>query len=206
MSDQSKLQEFVRDALPDAWLSYAEELSNSADLLWEREAESFRLEMTANAELQPIGSRRVSRISRTYMLLAGFALENLIKGLLVAQDPSNVNTGHLSKDLKSHDILNLASKVEHLALSRDERTFCGNVSRAIPYWGRYPIPLDKNEVTPDVALTEEMRHTYIALFERLAHQLYWTFRDGWDSGVGPQTIKARDSKYDGRIDPNESLF
>lgn len=107
LSDRNKLQEFVRDASPAEWLEYAEELEelhDSAELLWRNEAESLRVEVALNAEYQPVDeAQRISGISRTYMLLAGFALENVLKGLLVAADPSHVNTGKLSPELKSHD-------------------------------------------------------------------------------------------------------
>jgi hypothetical protein len=49
-------------------------------------------------------------MSRTYMLLAGFALENVLKGHLVFADPSLVNRGVLSDELKSHDIVATGSE------------------------------------------------------------------------------------------------
>lgn len=202
----NRLQEFVRDAMPGHWLEYAEELHDSAELVWRHEDESLRLRVHANAGRAVVGEPlRVSGVSRTYLLLAGFALENVLKGLLVESDPSYINKGNLSRELKSHNILALASKVRDLPLSCEEKEFCDVVTAAIPYWGRYPIPLTKNDVVPEVAITEALRRIFLNLFERLAHRLYWAVRDGWDSRVGPEQVKSRSLRYGDRIDPNEIL-
>jgi hypothetical protein len=39
----------------------------------------------------------------------------------------------------------------------------------------------------------------------LAQTLYWQVRDGWDSGVGPATLKYRSARYE-KIDAKEPLF
>lgn len=212
MSDDSsrtawnQLQEFVRDASPANWLEYGEELHDSAELLWRHESEGLRVEVQLHGdEKRIVDSRRTSEISRSYMLLAGFALENVIKGLLVAADSRHVNTGALSGDLKSHDLNVLASKLSAITLSLEERNFCLAASKAIPYWGRYPIPLNSHELMPSVAVTEDVRRVFIGLFQRLASKLYWAIRDGWDSGVGPKTLTLRNKRYGDRIDPANPL-
>ncbi len=207
ISDSTKLQEFVRDALPSQWLEYAEELRDNAELIWSHEDESLRVGTAINVERRAVGDPfRVSGASRTYLLLAGFALENVLKGLLVLDDPCHINTGALSSELKSHNIEVLASKVRDLTLSEDEYQFCALVTTVIPYWGRYPIPLDKNRIMPEVGMTETRRHLFLGLFDRLAHRLYWSIRDGWDSGVGPKDLKMRSARYGDCIDPSEPLW
>jgi len=206
MIDQD-LQEFVRDALPSSWLEYAEELRDAAELIWKEADEGFRLELTLDSCHQPINDpTRISKVSRTYMLLAGFALENVIKGLLVAAEPHHVNGGVLSGELRSHKISSLVFKLKEFHISDPELEFCNAVSAAIPYWGRYPIPLEKNKVSPEIGVDERRREIFLGLFKRLAHRLYWMVRDGWDSGVGPQTVSVRSSNYGDQIDPAEPLF
>jgi hypothetical protein len=84
ITERNRLQEFVRDGSPDNWLAYGEELHDSAELLWRHESEGLRVETTLSARHKVPGSSKASHISRSYMLLAGFALENVFKGLLVA--------------------------------------------------------------------------------------------------------------------------
>ena len=207
VADFNQTQEFIRDACPSSWLEHAEELRDAAELIWKRHDDGLRVGITLDSAFTPVDdARRFSEVSRTYMLLAGFALENLIKGLLVYQDPSHVNRGVLSDDLKSHNLVTLASKLKGLALSPAERQFCHTATSAIPYWGRYPIPLKRNQVTPEIGVDANLRRTFLALFDRLAHALYWAVRDGWDSGAGPKTLKIRSNRYGDWIDPKEPLI
>jgi hypothetical protein len=137
LSGFNSLQEFVRDASPASWLEYAEELRDSAELIWERQGDGFRIGAILNDSHHLVSETgQISIVSRTYMLLAGFALENVIKGRLVSLDPSHVNQGRLSSELKRHDVVELAMKIPGLQLSDDERRFCVNATQAIPYWGR----------------------------------------------------------------------
>ena len=207
ISDFNTLQEFVRDGSPGEWLEYAEELRDNAELIWSHEDQSLRIGVVTNADHYALGDPfRISGVSRTYLLLVGFALENLLKGLLVLGDPSHINTGTLSRELKSHKLEVLASKVQDLILSEDERNFCALVTAVIPYWGRYPIPLDKGHVMPEVGMTEADRRIFLDLFDRLAYRLYWAVRDGWDLHVGPKTLNVRSIRYGDCIDPNEPLW
>ena len=59
---------------------------------------------------------------------------------------------------------------------------------------------------PSVAVTARTRQIYLDLFERLAHKLYWSVRDGWNSGIGMETLKVRANKYGDRILSKEKLF
>src|SRR5271163_2369331 len=118
LSESNKLQEFVRDACPSSWLEYAEELRDAAELIWDHQDDGFRVGVNLDVEFHPLNETgRISSASRTYTLLAGFALENVIKGHLVFADPSHVNRGVLSEELKSHDIVALAMKIPDLRLS-----------------------------------------------------------------------------------------
>ena len=207
LSDFNNLQEFVRDASPSQWLDHAEELHDNAELIWCHEDQSLRTRVVLNTDRYAVADPlRVSGVSRTYLLLAGFALENLLKGLIVLDDPCHINTGVLSRELKCHKIGVLASKVQDLTLSQDENEFCSLVTAAIPYWGRYPIPLDKRGIMPEIGMTRARRHVFLGLFDRLALRLYWAIRDGWDSGVGPKSLKMRSVRYGDRIDPKEPLW
>jgi hypothetical protein len=206
-SESDSLQLFVRDASPASWLEYAEELRDAAELLWSHSSDGLRVAVTLDQQFVPSeGAFKVSSISRTYMLLAGFALENVLKGILVAIYPTRVNTGNITRDLRSHNLPSLAAKIPGLTLSDQERKFCESATAAIPYWGRYPIPLEKGGLSIEIGVDEQVRKTFLGIFDLLAHQLYWAVRDGWDSGVGPQTLKMRSNKYEDKIHLGDSLI
>jgi hypothetical protein len=195
-------QIFIRDAMPDSWFNYAAELEESAEILWEQHENGLRVELTETFEGDQI--KKISSISRSYILLAGFAIENLLKGLLIVQDPSHINTGQLSNDLKSHRLLDLASKLEDLSLDDEEYHICKVLQDAIPYWGRYPIPLEYNGVMPEIGIDLNFRRVFLKLHFRLSKLIYYAIRDGWDSQAGLVIGKIRDRRFD-TIDYNESL-
>jgi len=202
---QNKLQRFVRDAMPDGWLCFANELLEAAEVLWKHSDENLRIEVTSGLSQAP-EVKKIFTVRRTYLLLAGFAMENLLKGLLVAASAEHITSGKLSAELKSHKLLELGELVPDLSLTSDERAFCKLAQEAIPYWGRYPIPLEANGVLPETAMTIQRRDTFIGLHQRLGQKLHDQIMNGWDSGVGPRIRKMRAKKYGSEIDPSESLL
>lgn len=186
---------FVRDASPDEWLSYAEELGEAAESLWLR-SDDF---MTVDAELTKEGSinklERRTGHARTYILLAGLALENCLKGIIISKDPTLVNKGQLDKSIKSHVLVTLAELCQNLILSVDDRMVLSICQDAIPYWGRYPIPLTYGGLLPKEAATDDFRKKFLDLHFRLCKTLYDAIKDGWDSGLGTQVISVQSSRY-----------
>ncbi len=194
---------FVRDATPDSWRRCANELRDSAELLWKDRSNSIRVEAEEGWELDENGQlkarsglKKIYSVSRSYFLLAGFALENLLKGYLVAGNPSLIIDGTLSKDIKTHKLLVLFKKIEDFELDGKESEFCSIAEQAIPYRGRYPVPLAFNSVVPEVGLTDELRQGFLTVYNRLDERLYMKIKDGWDSGVGVRLQKICDPKYD----------
>ena len=212
LADLNRRMDFVRLAMPSEWQSYANELMRSAELLWESRENRMRIELLGLAEVvdgtvvrrQTPG--RYYSISRPYVLLAGFALENLLKGMLVSGNPEHITSGELSDDLRSHRILDLIDKVGDISLDEHEERFCQIAQSAIPYWGRYPIPLNKNQIMREVGMDDDLRNAFISLFTRLARRLHESTKDGWDSGVGARMYKRRDASMGDMIDLDEPFF
>jgi hypothetical protein len=200
---KNRVKVFVRDASPGNWRDCANELRDAAELLWIDRDNGLRLIMTQDTEVDDgrlsknHNQRTISSVSRSYLLLAGFALENLIKGYLVAKSPSLINTGKIDPELKTHKITSLIKKIDNIDLNQIEKDFCCVAEQAIPYWGRYPIPLKYNGVVPEIGLTDDLRYGFLSLFQRLDKMVYTEIRDGWDSGVGP-TEWVYSSEYDGK--------
>jgi len=61
-------------------------------------------------------------------------------------------------------------------LSGDEENFCRQVTDAIPYWGRYPIPLEQNRLMPSVAVSALSRQTFLDLFGLVLRQVTSDFK------------------------------
>jgi len=204
IDDHGKKQLFVRDALPVAWLEYAEELEQASEALWADSGNGIVIQ----AETQLDGStlsKKSSVHSRSYILLASLALENVLKGLIIANDAKLINSGRLDKSLKSHKLIDLAERVEGLVFSKNEIYILQTCQDAIPYWGRYPIPLEYKGLKPTEAASDEFRACFRQLHFRLCKWLYDLIKDGWDSGVGAGTLQVLSIRYGDMIDPNKNL-
>lgn len=192
-------QLFVRDAMPTEWLQYAEELGDAAECLWVRTDCAMELAWQTTVG----GGERFEKAgahARTYVLLAGLALENVLKGMLVARDPTLINQGHLHGSIRSHKLLELAGAMPDLSLSETEQRVLSICQDAIPYWGRYPVPLRYNGLSPREAATAQFRERFRALHSRLCRSIYESIKDGWDSGVGATTLQVRSSRYGDMVD------
>jgi hypothetical protein len=204
IDEYNKKQLFVRDALPASWLEYAEELEAAAEALWADSGNG----MVLQAETQLDGSLLTSKVtahSRSYILLASLALENILKGLIIANDPSLITSGSLAKSITSHKLIELAKKINGLVLSSEERNILQICQDAIPYWGRYPIPLEYQGLKPAEAASDKFRSCFRQLHFRLCKQLYDLIKDGLDSGVGAGTLNMRSIRYGDTIDPKEKF-
>ncbi|MHB8581443.1 MAG: hypothetical protein ACYDA4_16485 [Ignavibacteriaceae bacterium] len=198
IEESNRIQIFVRDAMPDNWLAYADELKDSAEILWAENSNRLRLEIIQNSK-SIIENKNTPSISRSYLLLAGFAIENVLKGIIIADDPSQINSGKLSSELKSHSLSKLASKINGMVFTKDEIKLLKMLEKIIPYWGRYPIPLEYNGVLPEVPVNKDNRKLFLKLHKRLGAFLHSKIRNGWDSKVGPKIIKLRNSYYGDKI-------
>lgn len=187
-----KIAPFVFAASPPEWAGYADELKAAADLLWCQQGDSLVVSSDGHTKI----SRR-PLISRAYILLAGFALENLLRGLIVAHDPIHVRGGKLSKQLRSHRLSGLAVQAR-LQLTRAEAHFCDLAEEALVYWARYPIPLRAEDLRREQAASEAHHRAFERLFARARKSLYRKVKGGWESGEGYRLV----SHYDSAMEPH----
>jgi hypothetical protein len=196
--NNSKIR-FAMAASPVFWLEYSEDLMEASEALWLHTGDGLSLEVTSqNGELrQP---KQQMAHTRSYTLLAGFFLENVLKGIRIATDPSLVSAGALAKELTRHNLLTLTDSIAGISTSQDERQILQSCQEAIPYWGRYPIPLKHEDLTEDGTVDSKFRKSFVKLHFRLCHYLYNLIKDGWDSGIGAQTLSMRSVRYGDAID------
>jgi hypothetical protein len=173
-----RIQEFTENASPDNWLKYADELRQTALTLWENKGNRWLEISSGNIE-----SERPA-VSRSFMLVAGLAIENTLKANLVAVDPSLINTGILDKKLQEHNLTKLAALTKDIEFSEKEMELMEIFSEAIPYWGRYPIPRHFNNIKTEKILSEEVYSTFTTLFRKVFYKTLDLIKNGWDAGNG----------------------
>jgi len=80
--------------------------------------------------------------------IIAYALENLLKGLIIAKEPSLISEKKLAKALDSHDLRKLAA-VATISLSPDEDRILGVLTAVSTWSGRYPVARTFNEHARD---------------------------------------------------------
>ena len=174
---QSEIQKFTDQASPDNWLKYGQELRWAAVAIWRDQGKIFELNHATGER-----SERPS-ISRSFLLNCGLSIENLLKAYLIASDPSLINTGKLNKSILNHDLINLASKSD-IDFSDEERYLMKILSDAIPYWGRYPIPMSYDQIKKETIADESIFDIYKILFVKIFEVTFKKIENGWDAGNG----------------------
>ena len=172
--------EFVRRASPDQWSDHAMELRHALDLLDNLNEDD--LIVTYSSETGSAASK--SHVSRTWLLLAGFAIENLLKGLLIAENPSYVSNGHLSRKARHHCLTRLAERLTSIRLNQGDMVLLSLLESALPSWGRYPIPLSAEDVQEEEFAECNVRTRFATLFDKIDHCLYERIKNGWDGPNG----------------------
>ncbi|MBV9469336.1 MAG: hypothetical protein JOZ57_08825 [Abitibacteriaceae bacterium] len=136
MSDENKHEEeefYIKASTPSMWLDMAEELKISADVMLRELNKVMRI----SNDVGNIGDIQKQKLAymHSYMLLSGFAIEHLIKGILIADNPLLV-TDKLSGDLTKHTLMQL-SKNAKLSLLSDEEELLGRLEVYVVWAGRY---------------------------------------------------------------------
>lgn len=82
-----------------------------------------------------------------FLMLAGFSIENLIKGMIILEHPEYIGDGRFNdnKVLPSHDLIFLAKHVD-IVLNPTEMKFCEKLYDNMVFYGRYPIPKNTSKV------------------------------------------------------------
>jgi hypothetical protein len=119
-------------------------LKRSAEVLMEAHTASWVRLLAAKGDAEYMTARATGDdpISQTFwhnapsVMLSGFALENLLKGILVARDPSRVGSPQKLFDW-GHNLVTLAADA-NIALSADEDRVMRRLTDYTTWAGRYP--------------------------------------------------------------------
>lgn len=84
----------------------------------------------------------------------------------------------------NHNLETLIAKIDSILFDKNERKLLSILSKAIPYWGRYPIPKKYTKVSTKFKVNEDLNH----LWFKIGRQLYSHIKFGW---IGPNGIETR---------------
>ena len=107
---------------PDKWLDKASSLIYAADKL-----------LIKDNDGPPLPHRL-----GIYMMLSSFAIENMIKCIIIKKDPTRVNNGILVNSILRHDLPKLFQDAG-INCKPSEEELLNRFSRFAIIWGRYPV-------------------------------------------------------------------
>jgi hypothetical protein len=159
---------------PIHWLRSAESLRRAALLVeqaWLEDGEETAAALAGDPEaLQHRLERMPPNLEGPWLLYVAFCLENLLKGLLVAQQPTIVANGKLGK-LKSHHLVAFARDAA-FDLSADESDLLAFLSPYAAGLARYPVGPDAEKTPCNMRIgTGAVPYLFPELFERLGRAL-----------------------------------
>jgi hypothetical protein len=157
--------DFALSAMPIFWKTTAEQLDRMARIgffVWKSDIQGFREWLK-----EKIGAFETPP-STTYVafFLAALAIENLLKGCVVIKHPEYLKDGELSREIKTHRLLDLASEAD-LTLSADEEDFCRIGTAAIEIFGRYPTGVKIVDCLAVIKIKDTAFGVYQAFYDRL---------------------------------------
>jgi len=140
------ISQFAQQLLnPNNWFLTANDLTSAADRL-APDIEAFWESLASSEDSLPLSVLSGSRYQNIFMLLYGFAIENLCKGHAVKElspkEQQTVKRGKLPKRLKTHDLVNLVTEGIGLTIDDHEKELLKRLKKAVKWAGRYPVSAD----------------------------------------------------------------
>jgi hypothetical protein len=138
----------------------------SADLVGDRFAEAIGNPMKDRESDQYV------YVGGVFLMLAGFAIEALLKGILIAGNPTTVSQGRLPKWLLNHDLAGLMQRA-NVRLTEAEAELLRRLTEAVQWRGRYPVPRHAGELPDSHSVGISDVHTFRTLYDWLRAELGW---------------------------------
>jgi len=174
---------------PFEWVQYANELLDSSELLYKEKNNSILTKVDKSGKIIV----KKSGISRTYFLLIGFAIENIMKAHIISMNPNYIKNGKIERSISSnHNLFELSKRIENFEFKQTEINLLKTLTEGIPYWTRYPIPKRFENITEEKILNGTIRKTFLGLFEKMEINVYKQvnrFEDLWHDTEIEKKIK-----------------
>lgn len=170
---ENSSEEFIRRALPENWVDYALELKGASNYIWDgnsklltvfRDDEDFKVK---------------PHYSRSSILLFAFAIENLLKGLLISEKPDLISGAKLSKIIsKDHNLVKLSKEISTIKFNKSETILLKMMSEAIPDWGKYPVPKQHTNLKNEEIYKDQTKVKLNKLFNKLEDKIWDLNKEG----------------------------
>ena len=171
--------DFANLANPHSWVVCGDNLFEQSVSLHRRKGQAYvALRQESSVYL------RWDAVDKSMFLLAGFALENIIKAYLVYEFPHFVADGKLHRKLRSHDLVYLKNLSTIIPQPVRSEPILRTFSEGIDSWSRYPCALTAQRTTQQRWFTPELWERYTALMRRYGVHLKGVLSRPWNGPHG----------------------
>ncbi|WP_341232345.1 hypothetical protein [uncultured Methylophaga sp.] len=177
--------EFEEASNPHEWFLVASEIHEQVLIL---SANGFKSSFVSLRDNEGQQLREWNTNNRTIFLLAGFALENIIKAYLVYEHPEYVEGGQLSKQLKNHNLTKLAAKSKFIPYKKRAFNTLMYFEEGLESWARYPCGLNWAQTKSQSILNERMWNNYRWLMRVYEKRFKHLMSKGWK---GPHSFSGK---------------
>ena len=150
---------------PDSWLSSALMLKQVTDLIWW--TPDWAGAESTEGPMQHVGDMTIWPVG---LMLAGLALELLVKGLLIVNNPALVTAEKLDAQLTKHALARYLEEAS-IVLEEEEVALVKRLEEFITWAGRYPIPTKFMQRKAPPMLSTSDPIIFQQLFARLSQKL-----------------------------------
>lgn len=182
MYSQEQSIQFEEYGNPHAWFLVASELHEQAKLLKSsNQSQISRIDCAQNSN----SSWNTS--NRSTFLLAGFALENILKAYLVYEYPQFIKGGFLANGIKTHKLTKLARKSTLVPYKLRSINTLKYFEDGLESWARYPCGLNWAQTKEQELLKEKMWKNYLWLMKSYEVRFKKLIAKEWK---GPHTFNG----------------
>ena len=152
------------------WFKQATELDKAAMLIWAAIRQDFvSLSHAKVGTVIDLKQAPHANLGGVFWLNAGSALETLLKGVIVLDQPHLVVEGAITRPLKTHNLLRLA-KLASIDIDIIEAFFLEVGTTCVIWAGRYPCSTKPGESKP-LVFSEADVMAYRKMFDRFVGRL-----------------------------------
>ncbi len=178
-----KKTKYIENGTPYEWLDCATDLWYGAQSLWKNESKVQKLELDLENKKDPQFSHV---ITRPYFLLTSLCFENLLKGIIISENPNFLENGKLNQTLSTHNLQKLAKMAYSISLRANDWDLLEMATIAILSAGRYPISKSSQSEFRKLNLKDSIQKEITLLYESLSNCLLIKIEKGWN---GPENIR-----------------
>ncbi len=162
---------------PFFWRKQAKDLDFAAMLIWAAIRQDFEaLSGKDVGSTVSLCDAPLVNLGGVFWLNAGLALENLLKGIIIRQEPESVVNGAVPRSLRTHNLTALARRAA-ITFDPIDAFFLWVGTESVTWAGRYPCANAPGRTGPPV-FSESDVLGYRRLFDRLEKKV-----PGKDGGI-----------------------